>query len=369
MQEDWLVTGFPGFRARALVRRALETRPDLHLSLLVDRERRTAAERELEDIGLPRAARAELILGETGHIDFGLTGARYLELAGRITRIHHLYQALGPSLEAKVARSVNVGGAREILEFARVAKKLEHLVHYSSVFVSGDRVGVVLEDELEAGQGFRSESEASLALGEAMLKRAEDLPLTVIRAAQIVGDSRTGEADRLDGPYPLIAFVVGSSGEDVAFALPAKADARLTMLPVDFLAAAGIAFGESQAAVGQTLHLAAAGSVSARELVERVAELCDKRVVWGLGPAPLTRTLMRNPGSRLLARHFRALQDWLTTSVRYDDTRADALLFSVGLERPELSEFLPSMIEHVRARVKAGAFDPPDAQEASAVVA
>ncbi len=50
MQEDWLVTGFPAFRARALVQHVLVARPDVKLTLLVDRERRSAAEAVLAEL-------------------------------------------------------------------------------------------------------------------------------------------------------------------------------------------------------------------------------------------------------------------------------------------------------------------------------
>ena len=202
-----------------------------------------------------------------------------------------------------------------------------------------------------------------------MLHRAPGLPLTVLRAAQVVGDSETGETDRLDGPYPLIAYVIGHGEDEVALPLPARADARLGMIPVNFLVKAGTLLGESPAALGETLQLSIKDPVTARVLVERVAELCDKGTVMGLAPAPLGKTLLRHQSSRAFAPYIAALSDWLSTSVRHDDTRGNLLLDAVGLERPSLASILPSMIEHTRARVRAGRFDAPDAEEATSVVA
>jgi thioester reductase-like protein len=369
MQEDWLVTGFPALRARALVKHVLATRADVKLTLLVDRERRSRAEAVLAELDPLHALRAELVLCEVAAIDFGLAGPTYVELARRTTRVHHLYQTLDRNLERRAAARVNVNGAREVIEFARVAPRLARVVCYSSSFVSGDRTGVVLEEELEAGQGFRAAAEETAALAEAMLRRAPGLPLTVLRAAQVVGDSVSGETDRLDGPYPLVAYVVGSDEEDVALPLPARADARLEMIPVDFLVKAGVLLGESPAALGETLHLSIKDPVTARLFIERVAALCDKGVVMGLAPASLGKTLMRQPNSRGFGPHLGALHDWITTPVRHDDTRSNLLLEAVGLERPDLASILPGMIEHVRARVRAGRFDAPDAEEAASVVA
>lgn len=368
MQEDWLVTGFPGFRARAFVKHVLATRPEVGLTLLVDRERRSAAEAALAELGVAASERVELVLCQVSAIDFGLAGPTYLEIARRVTRVHHFYQTFDRRLDKSLAQRVNVHGVREVIELARAASRLERVVHYSSVSVSGDRTGIVLESELEAGQGFRAPVEETLALAEAMLRRAEGLPVTVLRAAQLVGDSVTGETERLDGPYPLIAYVLGTEGPDVALPLPSRADARLEMTPVDFLVKAGALLGESPVARGETLHLSIKDPAPARVFVERVAELCDKRIMMGLPPASITKTLLRNPSTRAFGRHLSALSDWLTTPVRHDDARARRLLEAVGLEPPTLEAILPSMVEYMRERVRSGSFDAPDALEATSLV-
>jgi thioester reductase-like protein len=361
MEERWLITGFPALRARAVVRRVLEVRPDVSLVLLVHPDRKVQAEALLFALDAAASARCDVVLGNPSAIDFGLSGADYLALAGRVARIHHLYQSHSHVLDEVASRSLNVAATREVLEFARASVGLRRLVHYSTVFVSGNRTGIVLEDELARGQAFRSPAEESLALCEAMLQRVRfSVPLTIVRTGQVVGDSRTGEFERPDGPYPLLLFL--AAGEDeVALPLPARADAALHVVPADFVAAAGVELGSLPDAEGQTVQLVDARPLSARRFVELAAELSGKRLVPGLA-APLTKALRGNPAVRLVASQLRSLQSLLTTPVSYDDRNALALLAKSGLSCPPLEAYLPVLIEEVQARARSGTLldEPPN---------
>ncbi len=358
--ESWLVTGFPALRARTFVRRVLAVRPDLSLVLIVHPALSARANQVLSGLSAEARARIEVMSGNPAAIDFGLSGKNYLALAGRIARIHHFYQSLSYSLDEREARQLNVGGVREVIEFARSCAGLRRLVHYSTVFVSGNRTGIVMEDELERGQGFRCPAEESLALCEAMLQRATpSLPLTIVRAAQVVGDSHSGEFDRLDGPYPVLAFLA-SAPQEVALPLPASVDAALHLIPVDYVAAAGVRLADDERAEGTTLQLVDARPMSARRFVELSAELSGKRLVPGLAPAPITKTLRGNPGLRLLANQLRPLQSLLTTPVSYDDRVAMQLLAGSGIECPPLETYLPVLVREVQARARSATlFDEP----------
>ena len=69
-----------------------------------------------------------------------------------------------------------------MLETARACPKLQRLVHFSTCYVSGDRVGVVAEDELDAGQSFRNAYEETKYQAEKLVQKAKgQLPITIIR--------------------------------------------------------------------------------------------------------------------------------------------------------------------------------------------
>jgi thioester reductase-like protein len=343
-----LVTGFPGFRARALLSAALAADAEARPALLVHPRRRDAAAASLQAI--PGGERASIVLGDPAAIDFGLSRAEYFELAASVTSVQHAYQVVDLAAPAAAAEQVNVGGAREIGEFARVAKRLTRVVHHSSVFVSGDRHGIVNETELGAGQSFRSPVARTLALAEAMLGRQGSLPLTVVRAGHVIGDTRHGVVDRLDGPYPLLVLLA-SAPQGTSFPLPSRADASLHVTPVDYLARAALALAQAPAAFGKTVHLTDPGPLTVRQLLERSGAHFGVSIEGGIRPRALGRALLGNPGLSLLAQNLRGMIELISTPVSYDDRVARELLGPLGIACPPLSEYLDVLLSHVAARV------------------
>ena len=52
-------------------------------------------------------------------MDLGLSGKEYLELAGRVDRIHHVAQVTYYGATKEMAEAVNIGAAREVIELGR----------------------------------------------------------------------------------------------------------------------------------------------------------------------------------------------------------------------------------------------------------
>jgi thioester reductase-like protein len=346
-RERILVTGFPGFRARFIVKEIVRADERAEVLALVHPKAMAEAQKIAATYPSDRLA---LIEGDPAAIDFGLSGSAYCELARSVGIVHHAFQVLELSERPQVAERVNVGGTREIVEFGRAATRLSRIVHYSSVFVSGNRSGVVREDELERGQGFRSSVEESLATAEQMLRRERGLPLTVVRTAQIVGDTENGEAGRLDGPYPLLVFLA-SAPPGGALPLPPRSDALLHVVPVDYVAEAGVYLGRAKSALGRTVHLVDPEALSARRFLEIAAERFGKRLESGFNAAAVTRAVVGNPAASLLARRIRGIAELVTNTARYDDRSAVELLAPAGIVCPPISSYLPVLLSHVEARV------------------
>ena len=343
-----LVTGFPGFRARAVAAQALERAHGERPLLLVHPRRRADAETALT--GLAGGERARIVEGDPTAIDFGLTREDYFELAAQVTELQHLYQVVDLAAPALAAEVVNVGGAREVIEFARVARKLTRVVHHSSVFVSGDRHGIVAETDLSGGQTFRSPVARTLALAESMLRRQASLPLTVVRAAHVIGDSKTGRVDRLEGPYPLLVLLA-SAPRGTALPVPPRADAPLHVTPVDYLARAALALAENPAALGKTVHLLDPHPLTVRRLLALSGERFGVPIEAGLHPRAFGRALLGNPGLGLLAQNLRGTIELISNPVSYDDRVALELLAPVGISCPPLEAYLDVLLSHVAERV------------------
>jgi thioester reductase-like protein len=352
-----LLTGFPSFPARRMCEELLRADGDRTLrKTLVHAIVRSKFQGEANDAldALPeeQRSRVNLIEGDAAAMDLGLSGAEIAALGREVDRIHHVAQVSYLGVEPKTAEHVNVGGAKEILEFARACQRLRCLVFHSTAHVSGDREGVVREDELKAGQKFRNVVEETKARAEKIVRGAMGrLPIAIVRPSVVVGDSATGEVDRFDGPYLLILLIV-TSPPDFALPLPGRGDAPLNLVPIDYVVRAAHAIGRSERAVGKTFHLVDPAPLPARRVFELVARAGGRRLPRGFIPANLTKALLRTPGLERFAKRPRALLDTLGTEVAYDRANVDAVPEVAAIKCPSFESYVDRLVEYVQLRLR-----------------
>lgn len=347
-----LVTGFPAFTAKRMIAKLLAAEPETKLYVLA--RDRFAADAERYLAGLPDRGEAELLVGDICDMDLGLSSAEYRALSRELTWIHHLAGIYFMGVDDDTARRVNVVGTRTVIELARDAGRLERLVHWSTAMVSGDRRGTFREDELEVGQKFHNAYERTKHEAERMVRQAmRQLPITVIRPGIIVGDSRTGEIDTLDGPYYLMVLIA-TNESGVRLPLLGNGDVPLHLVPIDYVIEAAWRIARGEAAAGKTFHLVDPAPLSARAVFEGVAEHAHTEKPRGSIPRPLARAVLRTPGLARLARGPLALVDVLGHAVHYDQTNTAAALAGTGLTCPALADYLPVLVRYVQDVAKQG---------------
>ncbi len=351
MQEELLLTGLPSLPASLMLREVL-SRSDAAVHLIVRPKHVDALSTIRDEFGKVFDERVRVFEGDPNHIDFGLSGSEWTELASRVTRMHHMSEVSNPSASKEAAAQGNVGATREVLEFARGAKKLECLVAHSTALVSGQRAGLIQEDELDFSHGFRNAVEETKARSERMLRDAmRDVPIAVVRPSIVVGTSTTGEIERFDGPYLLILLMM-SSPRDWALPLPGRGDAPLHLVPMDFVVRAARAVGRDSAAPGQTFHLVDRNPLTAKRIFELVAEAAGKRSPRGFIPANLTKAVLRTPGLDRFAKSPRAFIDALGASVWYHSKNADELLARAGVACPPFASYVDRIVEYIDKRLR-----------------
>lgn len=350
-----LVTGYPRLLARRIATEVLAD-PAARVVMLVRARFLDEARRWVQTLDPAAAYRVELLEGEVTAIDLGLGGREFLDLARRVDVIHHAAYSTSHEVEEKAITALNLQGTREILELARVGLEqgsAPRLVAYSSVLSLGDAEGLLREDELDLGQRFRSPAEETMHGAEKLLRRAMGtLPVTVLRASMLVGDSRTGEIDLFDGPYLFIVLML-SSPIDMQLPLPAGGDLPLHVVPVDHVARAGVTLGVERDAVGKTFHVVDPTPPSTGAAFERIAQVAGRRVPRGMVPVNLTRALLNTPGLERLTRSPRAFVDRLATRARYADTNARGLLAARGVECPSFESYVDPLVSYAQARLAA----------------
>lgn len=341
----YFVTGYPGFIGKRLVQHIAKQDPEGKIYLLVQQKFAKDARKYVERI---KTARIELLVGDIVDMHLGLSGEEYNRVCDEVTDIFHLAAIFYLGVPRDVAWRVNVDGTRNVLELARECKHLRRFNHFSTCHVSGDRIGVIAEDELDQGQAFRNAYEETKFQAEKLVRRAADkLPVTIYRPSTVVGDSKTGEIDRFDGPYYLGILLV-TSPLAVPLPLPGNGVAPLNVVPVDFVVEAVWALSHDERAVGKTLHLVDPNPMSARRVYELIAERANKKLPRFNISAKAADVMLRLPFLEKVARPQRAAISYVNQLAIYNSYNTLTLLDGTGIHCPPLASYLDKLVEYVR---------------------
>lgn len=258
--QSWhLVLGFPGLVARRVVETLLG-RGEHVIVLAAEGLDVPALLGRAADVG----ARLEVRRGLAESIDFALSGPEYAALAARVSRV---VCAVEPDREVRLpeeARPLRV--ASELVEFCRVASRIDGVSFLSSVLVFGAREGTLHEYELGVGQRFVHPVEESLAVAEKNVRRLRGaVPLAIVRPGPISGDVRAQEVVA-DSLLALLARRVQLAGPRLA---PPPAAHTVCLSEASDVAGALVsALGHDGP---EALHFVDAEPPTAVELLARVA--------------------------------------------------------------------------------------------------
>src|SRR4051794_37712410 len=260
-----LVTGFPGFIGRRLVRRLVND--GARVVTLVEARMADKA-REIAPEGV------EVVTGDITERHLGLDDATWERLTGEGTHVFHLAAVYDLAVPAEIAQRVNVDGTGNVLEFCVAASSLERLAYVSTAYVAGTRTGTVYEHELVMGQDFKNHYESTKFQAEVWVRELMDkVPTTIVRPAIVVGDSRTGETEKFDGPYYILRAISRAQRYGRPPVQFGRGDATFNVVPVDYVVDAMAATAFDPATLGETLHLVDPDPLSARELVELLSRV------------------------------------------------------------------------------------------------
>ena len=342
-----LVTGFPGFIGRRLVAALLDASEEPRVCALVEERMLDAARSVAQSIG---GERIELLAGDITDRRLGLSDDDYERLRAETRRVFHLAAIYDLAVPLEIAQRVNVDGTGNVLDLCRTAERLERLAYVSTAYVAGRRTGIVYEHELVMGQAFKNHYESTKFQAEVWVRELLDaVPTTILRPAIVVGDSRTGETEKFDGPYYILRAV--SRAERMGRPLPqfGRSGAAFNVVPVDYVVAAMVAAAGDEATLGQTLHLVDPDPMIAGEVVELLSRLYAGRAPRGRVPAGLVERSLRFRAVREL---FEGVPSesiaYLNHPVVYDARRTVDLLAPHGLVPPKFGEYAQAIVDFFR---------------------
>ncbi|HEX6870413.1 MAG TPA: SDR family oxidoreductase [Micromonosporaceae bacterium] len=354
-----LMTGFPGFLGSALLPRLLARRKrEQAICLVQSRHLATALEhvREIEAAHPQVQGRIALVEADVTQPSLGVRGDARTGLDD-VNEVWHLAAVYDLAVPPETARRVNVDGTARVLEFCQSRPRFHRLQYVSTCYVSGRYDGEFGENALAEGQPFRNHYESTKYEAELLVRKAMagGLPATIYRPGIVVGDSRTGQTQKYDGPYFLAAFL----RRQLHVALvPAVADpdrVKFCLVPRDFVIEAMDQLSVLDRSAGRTYALTDPNPPTVRQLVDTFARRLGKRVVWVPLPLGITRAMVGSvPGmQRLLGLPAEAL-DYFASPTTYSTANTVADLAGTGVECPAFERYADRLLDFMTAHPEVG---------------
>ena len=340
-----LMTGFPGFLGSALLPRILARREGVNAVCLVQPHYVPMATERIAEIEAAHPHTKDRITLVEGDITAPGLGIDYVDRARleNVTEVWHLAAVYDLAVPEEVARRVNVEGTAHVIEFCLSRKEFTRLQYVSTCYVSGDYDGEFPEDDLDLGQGFLNHYESTKFEAEILVRRAmkAGLPATIYRPGIVVGDSRTGETQKYDGPYFFATYIAATPG--VAL-IPGVGDfdvVRVGLVPRDYVIGAMDVLSVMDKSVGRTYALTDPNPPTAGEVVDILSPStwADDRQ----DPTPAGSDACRRSGTSRAWRSILGLPaealDYLASQTTYSTTNAVTDLEDTGVECPPFASY------------------------------
>ncbi|MBV8107753.1 MAG: SDR family oxidoreductase [Hyphomicrobiales bacterium] len=346
------VTGGTGFIGKRLVRRLLQRENgSVYILVYKPTPELIAA---LEGFWGAAADRVTLIEGDISRPDLGVSAKDSRKLKGKIDHFFHLAAVYDLTAEPAQVVAANVAGVANALAFAK-AIKAGCFHHVSSIAAAGLYEGVFREDMFEEARELEHPYYSSKHKGEGLVRAEAGIPWRIYRPGIVVGDSTTGEIDKIDGPYYFFKLI-----QKIRDAVPSwfpmigLEGGRINVVPVDFVVAAMDHLAHLDGLDGRTFHLTDPNPLRVGDMLNALARAAHApaftvRVnagLFGLAPPALTRGLMALTPLRRMRKMMMkelGLPDdifmFVNYPTRFDSRETQKLLRPAGITVPSFEDY------------------------------
>ena len=348
---SYFVTGGTGFIGHNLIELLLKRRGKIYVLV------RKGSMDKLEALKSRWGKAANRIVPVRGDLTkprLGIPAAKRRELEGKIDHVFHLAAIYDLKADAASQEITNNKGTLNTIRFAE-AVQAKRFHHVSSIAAAGLFPGIFREDMFEEAMGLENPYFRTKHESEGIVRQKCSLPWRIYRPGIVVGNSETGEIDKIDGPYYFFKLI-----QKMRKAMPAwmptigLEGGRLNIVPVDFVVKAMDHIAHKPRLDGKCFHLTDPKPKRIGEVLNLFSEAAhapqmsmrlDARL-FNYVPAVIKQGMMMLPPMRRISRQI--LNDlgmpadvlqFINYPTRFDCRETEAALKGSGISVPPLDGY------------------------------
>lgn len=362
---NWVITGGTGFVGRELVYHLL-TRTNDDITLLCRNSPENSRNRIRQilseiDSGLElNWNRLRILRISLSEKYLGLSEHSLCKLSQYNNRFMHLAASTRFTNSLEKARLINVEGTKNAFGLAKLLherKALSRFLYVSTAYVQGHRTDIVDVEEPLHPSRARNTYEQSKCEAELWVRQnRSSLPTVIFRPSIVIGDSVTGRSSGTATIYWAVKMAL--AGHKRFFAKP---DARLDMVPVDYVVAAMLALSEREDSVGKCYPLVAGPALD--QTLDQLAEAVSnelsvpKPVMYAPGlPLRFARTIRLVAAiadKSRFADQMLAYLPYFSENPRFDGEPTQSALKETDISVPVFDEYIGLSLRSFAERQKA----------------
>jgi NAD(P)-dependent dehydrogenase (short-subunit alcohol dehydrogenase family) len=354
---SYFVTGATGFIGRHLVERLLE-RDDGDIHVLVREGSAEKLDKLIEGWGNPE--RVKRVTGDLSEPMLGVDEETRERLKG-VEHFFHLAAMYDMAADESQNALLNVGGTQNAIDLAN-ALEAGVFHHASSIAIAGKYKGFFTEDMFDEGQPLEHPYHQTKFQAEKAVRENVNGAWRVYRPAIVVGNSKTGEMDKIDGPYYFFKAI-----QKVRHALPewfplvSVEWGDTNIVPVDWVAAAMDHIAHKEGLDGQAFHLVDPNPRKAGDVMNvfassahapRTVMRVDKQLTDML-PKGVLSYAMKIPALKGVRKSFLRdlgipdeVLEYMGLTAKFDPRDAQRELKDSGIELPPLESYADKLWDY-----------------------
>jgi NAD(P)-dependent dehydrogenase (short-subunit alcohol dehydrogenase family) len=350
---NYFVTGGTGFIGRFLIEKLLKREGDIYILV-----QETFLDR-LEELKVHWGAEEGRIHGIVGDLtlnNLGLDDATLEKLKGNIGHFFHLAAIYDMKASAEAQEKVNIQGTKNAIAAAEAMNAgCFNLV--SSIASAGLYKGTFREDMFEEAEKLDDPYLRTKHESERLVREECKVPYRIYRPGMVVGHSKTGEIDKIDGPYYLFKMI-----QKIRKAIPQWVPTigieggRINVVPVDFVVSAMDHIAHADGEDGGCFHLVDPDPYKVGEILNIFAEAghapkmamrIDARM-FGFIPPMVRQGIKSLPPVKRVTKALLtdlgipdSVLGFINYPTRFDCRETERVLKGSGIEVPRLTDYAP----------------------------